>query len=171
MMNSFLRRALGRFDRHVFGGSTSANALPPVDQPLPSAPINPDWVQAGTPEASCLLLTNSPDEGLLTGVWECTPGRFSWHFGCDEVIVVLQGSGRVWVGDVEHQLVPGATVFFPIGTDSTWEIDETLRKHFIHRHPTPLAKRFLATEAANSPKMWRWGGGLLLGAAILAAVE
>jgi hypothetical protein len=171
MMNNFLRRVLGRFDRQVFGGTTTANAMPPQDQPLPSAPIAPGWIQSGTPEASCLLLTNSPCDGLLTGVWECTPGRFRWYFGCDEVIVVLHGRGRVRVGDVVHQLVPGTTVFFPIGTDSNWEIDETLRKHFTHRHPSPLAKRFLAEGSAQATRVWRWGGGLLLGAAIFAAVE
>jgi uncharacterized cupin superfamily protein len=171
MMNDFLRRVLGRFDRHVFGGTTSASALPPLDQPLPSAPIPADWVHEGMPQASCLLLTSSPDDGLLTGMWECTPGRFRWYFGCDEVIVVLQGRGRVRVGTVEHLLFPGATVFFPIGTESTWQIDETLRKHFTHRHPSPLAKRFLSSAFAGSQATWRWAMGLLVGIAVFAAVE
>jgi uncharacterized cupin superfamily protein len=170
-MNKLLRRVLGRFDRQVFGGATSATAMPPADQPLPSAPIAPDWIQSGTPEASCLQLTNSPCDGLITGVWECTPGKFRWYFGCDEVIVVLSGRGRVRVGDVVHELTPGTTVFFPIGTDSNWEIEETLRKHFTHRHPSPLAKRFLAEGSTQATKMWRWGGGLLAGAAIFAAVD
>jgi uncharacterized cupin superfamily protein len=166
-----LRRALGRFDRHVFGGRTTANAMPQQDQPLPSAPIPADWVQGGTPEASCQLLTSSPDDGLLTGVWECTPGRFRWYFGCDEVIVVLHGRGRVRVGSVEHQLVPGATVFFPIGTESHWEIDETLRKHFTHRHPSSLAKRFLGSASAGTQAAFVWTMRVLLCVALVAVIE
>lgn len=146
MLSGLLRRALGRFDRYAFGGACSASLLPAADDPLPSAPVPADWVRTGTPQASCRQLTRSPDGGLVTGVWECTPGRFRWYFGCDEVVVVLHGRGRVRVGAVEHALVPGTTVFFPIGTDSEWEIDETLRKHFTHRHPSPLVERFLSAS-------------------------
>lgn len=149
LLGAVFRRALARFDRYVYGGvPVTATALPPADHPLPSAEVPADWVRAGHPAASVLLLTASPDGGFLTGVWECTPGRFRWYFGCDEVIVVLSGRGSVRVGDVEHALTPGTTVFFPVGTDSEWEIHETLRKHFTHRHPTPLAQRLLSAPDA-----------------------
>ena len=145
MLSAVFRRVLARFDRFVFDGvPVTATALPPPDLPLPSAPVPAEWVRAGNPAASVQLLTQSPDGGLLTGVWECTPGSFRWYFGCDEVIVILAGRGRVRVGAVEHQLTPGTTVFFPVGTDSEWEIHETLRKHFTHRHPTPLIQRLLS---------------------------
>jgi uncharacterized cupin superfamily protein len=128
MLSAVFRRVLARFDRFVFGGvPVTATALPPPDLPLPSAPVPAEWVRAGNPAASVQLLTQSPDGGLLTGVWECTPGSFRWYFGCDEVIVILAGRGRVRVG-----------------TDSEWEIHETLRKHFTHRHPTPLIQRLLS---------------------------
>jgi uncharacterized protein len=150
MLTALLSRVLGRFDRYVFGGvPASASALPARDLPLPSVPVPASWVRAGAPTASALLLTRSPDGGLLTGVWECTPGRFRWYFACDEVIIVLHGRGRVRIGEVEHALEPGVTVFFPIGTDSEWEIDETLRKYFTHRFPTPLAQRVLSAAASR----------------------
>jgi len=146
MLTTVLKRVLHRYDRYRFGGATEASQLPALDAPLPSAPISPDWILEGTPAASAQLLTRSADGGLATGVWECTPGRFRWYFGCDEVIVVLRGEGRVQVGDVEHALTPGATLYFPVGTESVWEIHATLRKHFTHRFPTPLAQRLLTLQ-------------------------
>jgi len=144
MLNALLRRALSRYDRMVFGGvPATAARLPADDTPLPATPLPPGWVRAGTPEASTQLLTRSPDGGLVTGVWECTPGRFRWYFACDEVVVILRGTGRLRIGSVEHALAPGVSVYFPIGTDSEWEIHSTLRKHFTHRYPTPLAQRWL----------------------------
>jgi uncharacterized cupin superfamily protein len=145
MMNAVLRRVLSRFDRFVFGGvPTVSTHLPAEHQALPSAPVPPEWVRAGRPQASALQLTRSPDGGLVTGVWECTPGRFRWYFACDEVVVILRGRGTVRVGEIVHRLEPGASVYFPIGTDSEWEIESTVRKHFTHRFPTPLAHRLLS---------------------------
>ena len=147
MLNALLRRALSRYDRLVYGGiPTTAAQLPADDAQLPPAPVPPEWVRQGTPRASAQMLTRSPDGGLVTGVWECTPGRFRWYFACDEVVVILRGTGTVRIGAVEHALVPGASVYFPIGTDSEWKIHTTLRKHFTHRFPTPLAQRWLSPD-------------------------
>lgn len=144
MPHPILRRVLSRYDRWLFGGVPPVAARLPADHtPLPAAPLPSEWIRAGTPEASALELTRSPDGGLITGLWECTPGRFRWYFACDEVVVILRGSGRVRVGSSEYPLEPGVTVSFPIGTDSEWEIHSTLRKHFTHRFPSPIAQRLV----------------------------
>ena len=143
MLSDVLRRVLGRFDRTVFGGAPVAAHLPMAHAKLPSAPVPTEWVRAGSPSASALELTRSPDGGLVTGVWECTPGSFRWYFASDEVVVILSGKGRVRIGDAEHALAPGVSVYFPVGTDSEWTIEQTLRKHFTHRFPTPLLQRAL----------------------------
>lgn len=144
MLQELLRRTLQRFERTVYGGDTTAAALPAPEATLPDAPIPPEWVREGAPEARAQLLTRSRDGGFATGVWECTPGRFRWYFACDEVVVVLSGSGTVRVGEAVYELVPGASVFFPVGTDSEWQIHTPLRKHFTHRAPAALARKWLS---------------------------
>jgi len=141
MLARWIQRALQRYERAVYGGASRAAELAAglSPSPLPEA-----WVLGGAPRASASALTRSRDGGFISGVWECTPGRFRWYFACDEVIVVLAGSGRVRVGQEEHVLRPGTSVFFPVGTDSEWQIEATLRKHFTHRFPSALVHRALA---------------------------
>jgi uncharacterized protein len=49
-------------------------------------------------------------------VWECTAGRFHWHYVKDEVLVVVVGEAFVTneKGE-ERRLGPGDLAFFPAG--------------------------------------------------------
>ncbi|MFM2418703.1 MAG: hypothetical protein RL385_3426 [Pseudomonadota bacterium] len=144
-LSQIVRSALLRYNHAVYGASAStAVRLPGADDLLEPAPIPADWVREGEPCASSRFLTRSPDGGLATGIWECTPGRFRWFFGVDEVVVILFGSGIARVGDVVHELKPGVTVYFPVGTESEWTIHQKLRKHFIHRDPSPIVSKLIA---------------------------
>jgi uncharacterized protein len=143
MVRDLLQRAIQRLERAVYGGDSLAAWLPPPEAPIAEAPIPAAWIREGAPVARAQLLTRSRDGGFATGVWECSPGRFRWYFACDEVVVVLAGTGRVRVGDAEHTLAPGATVFFPVGTESEWEIHTPLRKHFTHRAPASLMRKLV----------------------------
>ncbi|MEZ0066406.1 putative cupin superfamily protein [Streptacidiphilus sp. MAP12-20] len=101
---------------------------------VPDAVLTPDsWeegqVLAGAPVQSTAVLWDSP-EGAVRGVWEVTPGAFSWVFPADEMFTVL--SGRV---TVEHEgtaleIGPGDMAVFAAGDRTVWTVHETLRKTF-----------------------------------------
>jgi len=58
---------------------------------LPPMPIDPAWIQEGTPPARGTVLTQSKDKLLSCGFWSCTAGKFKWVFSWDEFVHVLEG--------------------------------------------------------------------------------
>lgn len=107
---------------------------------LEPAPINPDWILEGTPEARCLELSAGTRRSTNTAHWSCTKGRFRWYYGCDETVLFLEGevivtdeSGTVYHGK------PGVSLFFPAGTSAVWEVPSYIRKiAFNHQPVHPL---------------------------------
>lgn len=68
---------------------------------------------------------------LEVGVWEHPVGR-STDVETDEVFVVLSGRGRVFLADGRVlDLRPGTVGVLDAGTETTWEIEETLRKVWV----------------------------------------
>jgi hypothetical protein len=118
-------------------------SLPAPDSQLDPGPIPPDWIEQGTPEASFRLLAQSPDKGLAVGVWHCTEGTFRWQFDSDEVVYILSGAVDVEDDGQVHSLVPGSLALFPVGSTSRWRVKGHVRKLFMHRHPTPLARKLV----------------------------
>lgn len=107
---------------------------------LEPAPINPDWILEGTPEARCLELSAGTRRSTNTAHWSCTKGKFRWYYGCDETVLFLEGevtitdeSGAVYHGK------PGVSLFFPAGTSAVWEVPSYIRKiAFNHQPVHPL---------------------------------
>jgi uncharacterized cupin superfamily protein len=113
---------------------------------LTECPIEPSWILEGTPVARRHVLSNSADGWSGTILWDCTAGRFHWHYGADESIYFLEGS--VTIKDqagIWRRLEPGDTVFFPAGSSAEWRVDRYIRKVAFCRVPVPravhLAKR------------------------------
>ncbi len=107
-----------------------------------AAPIDPSWIVEGDPQARVASLSRSADGQVWTDLWDCTAGRFRWHYALDETIHVLDGgatvtdqNGRVW------SLAPGDTVTFHHGTVAHWHVADYVRKvAFCHTPaPQPLA--------------------------------
>jgi uncharacterized cupin superfamily protein len=114
----------------VIEAAASANLEP--------APISPSWILAGTPEARSRLLAKSGDRTSSIMVWECTPGRFNWHYSEDETVVVI--SGEVYItteNGEERRLGQGDVGFFPAGTSCTWRVTDRIRKVAILRKDLP----------------------------------
>ena len=65
---------------------------------LDPAPITPDWILAGTPQARSKVLAKSHDRTSSIMVWECTAGRFNWHYGEDETVVIISGEVFITAG-------------------------------------------------------------------------
>jgi uncharacterized cupin superfamily protein len=114
-------------------------SVPITDAQLASWPLPNDWVLEGSPEPRGVVLSRSDDSRIIRGVWECTPGRFTWTFSYDETLVVESGRATVELDTGETvELAPGVMAFFGRGHESTWTVHETLRKGFHADSPDPL---------------------------------
>ena len=74
------------------------------------------------------------DGPLMSGVWECTPGKFEISYPWGELATLLKG--RITVTDSDGRAVtyePGDSFFVAQGQRVTWEVHEPTRKcFFIH---------------------------------------
>jgi len=102
------------------------------------APITPGWILSGTPQAQNKMLASSQDRSSYIMVWECTPGRFNWHYSEGETVVII--SGEVFIttekGE-ERRLGQGDMGFFPAGSSCTWCINDRIKKVAILRKDLP----------------------------------
>ncbi|MFP6700882.1 MAG: cupin domain-containing protein, partial [Planctomycetaceae bacterium] len=69
----------------------SIQSVPANSDELPDMPIEPSWIEEGTPVARGTVLVQSADKLLSSGLWSCTAGKFRWEFGWDEFVHVLEG--------------------------------------------------------------------------------
>jgi uncharacterized cupin superfamily protein len=102
---------------------------------LVSQPIEPGWIKAGNPVARAVTLGASPDTLLTVGLWDCTAGTFTWIFGADEIVHIVEGEVRVREGNTTHVLVPGSVCYFRAGLETVWEVPRYVKKTFILRAP------------------------------------
>lgn len=106
------------------------------------APIEPDWIVEGDPQARAALHSQSADEAARTAVWDCTAGTFRWFFHWDETVMILDGEVEVTAQDGSVRLLKaGDIAFFSGGTWATWKVETYVRKIAFLRKPfpTPLA--------------------------------
>ena len=109
-----------------------------TDVELKSAPIRPEWILDGDPQARNKVLALSEDRMATTLVWDCTAGRFKWIYDVDETIHILEGAVNLtqFDGSVKR-LHAGDVVFFPAGSSATWEVEGYVRKLAFFRQPVP----------------------------------
>lgn len=110
-----------------------AVALNVPDAALDSWPLEAAQIVEGEPQASGTVLWKSADSRLANGIWECTPGVFTW-LHADETLCVVSGRATVTPESGEPiELEPGVVAFFAEGTRTRWDVHETVRKAF-HLH-------------------------------------
>jgi uncharacterized cupin superfamily protein len=107
---------------------------------LQQDPIPSEWILEGTPTARRKQLVGSSDNLASTHMWDCTAGRFNWHYKSDEVIYVLEGSVVVEdAAGVRRRLGAGDIFLFPAGTTFHWTVPHYIRKlAFLH---APLSRK------------------------------
>lgn len=105
------------------------------DGPLSPRPIAAAQILAGQPVARGRDLGVSPDGLLSYALWDCTAGRFRWHFRSDEIVHILDGAVAVRAGDdgTPRQLGVGSVAYFPAGLHTIWEVDTYVRKLAVFR--------------------------------------
>ncbi len=93
---------------------------------LQAWPIPKGQVLAGSPRARGRLLHDGTGE---TGVWECSPGRFTWRYDTNQAMTILSGRATLALGRGRSlSLKAGDAVFIPRGTRATWTVKATVRK-------------------------------------------
>jgi uncharacterized cupin superfamily protein len=105
----------------------------------PSTPPDIDFPRAerreiGAPERRTWVLYESAAAGLAAGIWECEVGR--WRIQMDptehEYMVVLAGRCRLHAPDGTFtEAGPGEALVIPAGFAGSFDVLETLRKHFV----------------------------------------
>ncbi len=100
------------------------------------APVAPGWVLDGEPITRSWRVLTSQDLTSDVCVWECTAGRFEWHYDQDEAVVIV--GGEVFITDMngeQRRLGQGDLAFFPAGTSCVWHVPERVRKIAVLREP------------------------------------
>src|ERR1700761_2434252 len=96
---------------------------------LQSPPINPAWILERTPTARNRIVAPSTDRFGWTMLWDCTAGKFNWHYSIDETVHIIDGSVIVTDSDGETMtLRPGDIAFFPAGSTAHWHVESYVRK-------------------------------------------
>lgn len=126
--------------------------LVPLDSGLidrdPGKPAVFGAVLSGNPKETFLNLYDDGGGRFSCGVWQCTPGVVAmtdWPY--DELCVLL--AGRVVItpqGGPPAEYRQGDAFVIPKGFTGTWDIRETIRKHYaIQKHAGRVAavKRLL----------------------------
>jgi uncharacterized protein len=131
----------------------------PKDAELAPAPINPDWIIDGTPQATSVRLTRSTDGTCSVIAWRCTAGRFHWHYAVDETLYITGGEVHVTdeKGEV-RRLVAGDLAYFPAGSHSIWYVPDVVTKVAFCRHNMPFLFGFAL-------RAWNKLAGILAGGA------
>ena len=125
------------------------------DVQLKPSPINPDWILEGEPVARNAVLSRSDDTTACTIFWDCTAGKFNWHYSFDETVHILEGSVIVSSeNSPPKRLEAGDVAFFPVGTTAHWHVETYVRK-------VAFCRRVLPRQALPVIKALRWARGLM----------
>jgi uncharacterized cupin superfamily protein len=119
---------------------------------LTPRPIEPSWIIEGNPVAQWSVLSKSADGLASTMVWQCTEGKFNWHYDFDETILILEGS-IVLENDMMNptRYGPGDVIFFKDGAHARWHVEGHVRKLAFCRTTQPMLLGF-ALRAINKLK-------------------
>ncbi len=106
----------------------------------PSQPItNPEWsavspekVISGAPKSAYRILYTSRDEKLISGIYECTAGKWRVSYDEDEFCTLLEGKLRMTseTGEIQEFTAP-QSFLIPQGYKGFWEPLGQLRKFFV----------------------------------------
>ncbi len=68
----------------------------------------------------------------MTGIWECTPGRFRRQVEQAEYSYIVSGEGRFTPDEGQAvEFRAGDALYFAVATQGTWDIRQTVRKTYL----------------------------------------
>jgi len=119
---------------HTYG----LGPVAPQPDDFEPAPIRPEWVIAGRPQARAVELVRSPDGTCTSAQWECTAGTFHWYFWVEETVHILDGEVLVRDAHGRHALLrAGDVAVMPANTWMVWHVERFVRKLAYCRYPVP----------------------------------
>jgi uncharacterized cupin superfamily protein len=121
-------------DELIEVANTAANLTP--------SPIEPSWIIEGNPVAQSSLLSKSPDGQAWTVVWQCSEGKFNWHYDLDETILILEGSIVVENDGMRPTRYGTGDVIFKTGAHAKWHVESHVRKLSFCRRSLPVLLGF-----------------------------
>lgn len=94
-----------------------------------SAPVA---VPLGTPVAVTSVTAVERNDGVETGIWECTPGRWRRQIVAQEFCHFIQGRCTFTPdhGEPLH-IEAGDALMLPANSTGIWDIQETVRKTYV----------------------------------------
>ena len=100
-------------------------------------------VHSGTPTFRVAEFGKSLDGKATSGIWECVgPTKFTWSFGLDEAIYVLEGGATVEYLGKTFEITAGTETHFFAGTKAVWTVPERIKKSWALYHPPLLSRVF-----------------------------
>jgi len=110
---------------------------PAAPNPLTAFEAREARVLAGEPNFRATQTATSPDGDTITGVWAADgPSTFSWTFGLDETVHLLDGQVHVDYEGRRYVLNPGDTASFRTGTTAVWHVPHHARKVYVLHRPS-----------------------------------
>nr|WP_288358491.1 cupin domain-containing protein [uncultured Pseudomonas sp.] len=93
---------------------------------------NPVAVPLSEPAAITSVTCVERDDGVETGIWECTPGRWRRQIVQQEFCHFIAGR-CTFIPDVGEpiEIKAGDALMLPANTTGVWDIQETLRKTYV----------------------------------------
>ncbi|KAI3785395.1 hypothetical protein L1987_44513 [Smallanthus sonchifolius] len=92
-----------------------------------------------TTEKSGIKIVKNPPESQLIDLgvrswpkWGCPPSKFPWTYSAKETCYLLKGKVKVYPegSDEGVEIGAGDLVVFPKGMNCTWDVSETVDKHY-----------------------------------------
>ena len=100
-----------------------------TDANLEPKPIDSSWVVDGAPQARARSIALGDHGTIRMYLWDCSAGRFEWHYDHNEIIQILEGGAEITSRQgVRTTLRPGDVVSFPAGEVVAWHVPEYVRK-------------------------------------------
>jgi uncharacterized cupin superfamily protein len=113
-----------------------ANTNLPSAVELADSPIPVAQVTEGNPAGRIWIAAQSADLRVTQGVWDCTAGKFTWDFGWDEFVMILEGEVVITPeGGKPFTLRVGDFGHFPLGLKTEWHVPKYVKKTFVLRTP------------------------------------
>lgn len=110
----------------------------PTNVDLDPAPIHPEWILEGTPQARNRMLFKSDDGTATTMIWDCTAGTFNWFYDCDETVHVMEGGVTLTTSAGTRSITKGDAIFFPAGSQAIWQVEKYILKIAFLRQTLPV---------------------------------
>ncbi|SUD76847.1 cupin domain-containing protein [Pseudomonas putida] len=96
------------------------------------ASASPVTVPLGEPVAVASVTSVERDDGVETGIWECTPGRWRRQIVQQEFCHFIKGRCTFTPDGGEPLLIEaGDALMLPANSTGTWDIQETVRKTYV----------------------------------------